>query len=172
MLWYASGVVTTPMILLQKLRRLKTEQLQIVNVAPSVFARWKETQARCVELLEPLFGLQPDARLTGLASSQESVQTNFMLAALHWVETQCEHIMTFSRMQALTALFSMIKGAIARIIVFNGHTTRKGILHEAVRIIMCNLLHCAHAHSLSARLVRSFPLFPFLRRALRFPLVG
>jgi hypothetical protein len=140
MLWYASGVVTTPMILLQKLRRLKTEQLQIVNVAPSVFARWKETQVRCVELLEPLFGLQSDARLTGLASSQESVQTNFMLSALHWVETQCEHIMTFSRMQALTALFSMIKGAIARIIVFNGHTTKhaQDILHEAVSISISN----------------------------------
>lgn len=122
MVYYSAQVVTTPMILLQRLRQLKTEPLQLVNVAPSVFARWKQTQARCVELLEPLFGLQPaDASQGqgGLPSLQESVQTNFVLSALHWVSTQCESIMTFSRMQALLSLFSLLKGALARIIVYN-----------------------------------------------------
>jgi len=118
MSFYSQQVITTPMILLQRLRLLRTEQLQLVNVATSVFARWKSTQLRCVELLEPLFGLQPDDK-SSLPSLQESVQTNFVLSALHWVETQCDHIMTFSRMQALTSLFSLLKGAIAKVIAFN-----------------------------------------------------
>jgi dynein heavy chain 1 len=120
MVWYSSGVVTTPMIMLQMLRQLKTQTLQLVNVAPSVYARWKSTQVRCVELLEPLFGLTSGLSVTTpMVSSHESVTTCFILNALHWVEDQCEHIMTFSRTQNLVSLFSMLKGGISKVIEYN-----------------------------------------------------
>ena len=122
MCFFSGQVVSTPMIMLHLLRLLKSETLQLVNVAPSVYQRWKHTQVRCVELLEPLFGLETAAAPTALPSSLESVASCFILNALHWVEEQCEHIMEFSRTQGLVALFSMLKGGISRIIEYNGRT--------------------------------------------------
>ena len=117
---FTKEVVTTPMIMLQMLRQIKAETLNLVNVASSVYARWKPTQVRCVEILEPLFGLHAGA-MTGseLPSSLESVASCFVLGALNWVEEHCSHIMTFSRTQGLVSLFSMMKGGISRVIEHN-----------------------------------------------------
>ena len=116
MVWFSKDVITTPMMTLQMLRQLKAETLNLVNVAPSVYARWKQTQVRCVELLEPLFGIHgPSAS----PSTAESVTSCFVLSALHWVEDHCSHIMTFSRTQCLVSLFSLVKQGISRVIEHN-----------------------------------------------------
>jgi hypothetical protein len=125
------------MILLQMLRQLKTETLQLVNIAASVFTRWKSTQVRCVELLEPLFGLPSggaSSSTAGLVSSSESVQSCFILNALHWVEENCDHTMTFSRTQCLVSLFSMIKCGIAKVIEYNGQSAALRPTSDAVSL--------------------------------------
>jgi len=127
MVWFSSlEVLPTAAIMVHMLKLLKTETLQLVNVAPSVFARWKHTQKRCVELLEPLFGVTEEvlkaasgAEGAPLISEQEPVANCFVLNALNWIEHECSHIMTFSRTQCLVSLFSMLKCGIARIIEYN-----------------------------------------------------
>lgn len=120
MVWFSEEVLSTAAIMVNMLRRLKSEPLQLVNVATSVYQRWRHTQVRCVELLEPLFGIDTNASTSKQLQSQlESVQGCFALQALAWIEENAQPVMEFSRVQSLLSLFSLLETGISKLIEYN-----------------------------------------------------
>ncbi len=124
MVWFSADVVTSPMIILNELGKLLHQPLDLVSLKPSVYARWKQVQSQAVTILENLFGVTaaksnaPTPATDYYLSQQESMTNSYVMLALEWANNQ-EHIMAFNRVQALSALFSLLKGGIARVMEYN-----------------------------------------------------
>ena len=120
MVWFSEEVVSTAMVVQGLMTRLRGEALAHASLKPSVYARWRHVQEHCVDLIAALIGFHPITRTPPAPPTTSAAEegTGFLLAALDWASHQ-PHIMPLSVARALMALFSLLKGAIARVIDYD-----------------------------------------------------
>ena len=120
MVWFSEEVVHVSDVMRGLLTRLKSESMSHANLKPSVYARWRHVQERSADIIAQLTGFTAISRTptdTPTAVSADD-SANFLLAALDW-STRQPHIMPLSPHRALMSLFSLFKGAIAKVIDYD-----------------------------------------------------
>ena len=119
MVWFSEEVVDVPMLVRGFMTRLRSEVMTHANLKPTVYARWRHVQDKCADVLTALVGFQPILKTATAAPPPTSEEgQGFILSALDWSMHQ-PHIMPLSPQRALMSLFSLLKGAIARLIEWN-----------------------------------------------------
>jgi len=108
MVWFSESVVSVHMLLSHHMAKLRSLPITSISLQASVYNRWKHVQAQCVDILVPYFGLDPN--------NQKG--DNFVYRALDWVMRQ-PHIMDFAAPRVLAAMFSLLKGAIGKVMEYN-----------------------------------------------------
>lgn len=90
------------------------------NLKPSVYARWRHVQERAADIIAQLTGFTAISRTPAATPTAASADdsANFLLTALDWSSRQ-PHIMPLSPHRALMSLFSLFKGAIAKVIDYD-----------------------------------------------------
>ena len=106
MVWFSNLVVSLEMHLENCWLRLEHEPIQ--SLQPSVYARWKTTQAQAAQSIKKFF-----------VAGEGGDETDTIRLALHSIEQNIEHVMEFSASRALMTMFCLVKAGIAKIIDYN-----------------------------------------------------
>ena len=120
MVWFSEEVVRVSDVMRGLLTRLRSEQMSHANLKPSVYARWRHVQERAADVIAQLTGFTVISRTPATTATAASTDdsANFLLSALDWSSRQ-PHIMPLSPHRALMSLFSLFKGAIAKVIDYD-----------------------------------------------------
>jgi dynein heavy chain 1 len=119
MVWFADHVVTDAMMYHHRLAQLRHEPIK--STQGQVYRNWQQTQQQCVAVLESYFASDGEMKQAPAAdkdTSHAAFNDSFVSRAME-LSSSMNHIMQFSRIRVLTALFSLLRGGIAKVLEYN-----------------------------------------------------
>ena len=120
MVWFSEDVLSTNMIFEHYLARLRHVPL-IEGKENTIRSSGKPGDKKTEEMLSPTIQVQRDvANILQLYFSPDGMVTR----ALEHAATQLEHIMDFTRLRALSSLFSMLNQCVRNVLNYNHSKTR------------------------------------------------
>ena len=119
MVWFSEDVLSTNMIFEHYLARLRHVPLK--EGENTIRSSGKPGDKKTEEMLSPTIQVQRDvANIFQLYFSPDGMVTR----ALDYAATQLEHIMDFTRLRALSSLFSMLNQCVRNVLNYNHSKTR------------------------------------------------